>query len=273
MTQKAPIGQRGGQHPLARFVNKRETYGEDVINKFVSSIPRISNVVDLGAGRGRDLSIVRRIHPDVKTIAIEGSQTYAKDLVEKVDEIHILNLEKSELPFGRESIDLIIANQVLEHMKEVFWVFHQVASSLKVGGHFLIGVPNIASFHNRLLLLGKHPTQHKLCSAHVRPFSREDTCLFFEECFPKGFELIAFAGSQFYPFPKIPSRILSSLFPNAAFSIFFLMKKIKTYNDEFILYPARASLETNFWCGGSENPLFVPEASTTDLSGFSNDHG
>jgi predicted SAM-dependent methyltransferase len=104
---------------------------------------------------------VRRVHPESRTIAIEAGRQYAEKLMGKVDAVEILNIERDSLPFEPNSIDLIIANQVLEHTKEVFWIFDQVFRALKVGGHFLVGVPNVASLHNRLLLLaGVHPTQH-----------------------------------------------------------------------------------------------------------------
>jgi SAM-dependent methyltransferase len=206
--------------------------------------------VDLGAGTGRDLQIVRSAHPEARTIAVEGGSLYARELQGKVDEVHVLDIERDKLPFPDEGVDLFIANQVLEHTKEIFWIFHEVSRSLRVGGHFLIGVPNIASLHNRLLLLfGVQPTQHKLCSAHVRPFSRRDTLKFLEACFPGGYSLVDFAGSQFYPFPSALARLLSRVLPGASFSIFFLLRKNCSYGEQFANYPARAHLETNFWTG------------------------
>jgi len=248
--RKPLFGQMGGQHPLAAFIDHRETYGPHIIERFVRSITAVRSVVDIGAGTGRDLAIVKGIHPNAKTIAIEGGRRYASDLQGKADQVIVLNVERESLPFPNESIDLIVANQVLEHTKEIFWIFHEVSRSLSVGGHFLFGVPNVASLHNRLLLLfGVQPTQHKLCSAHVRPFSKNDTRKFIDACFPGGYSLAAFGGAQFYPFPPGPARLLARVFPTAAFSIFFLLRKEKQYRDEFALYPSRASLETNFWTG------------------------
>jgi len=46
------------------------------------------------------------------------------------------------------------------------------------------------------------------------------------------------------------ARVLASAFPTLAFTIFFLIRKTKEYQDEFATYPSRARLETNFWSGG-----------------------
>jgi len=254
MSDKTPYlpGSKGNQHFLARFVNTGETYGPHIIERLVSKTKNVRDAVDLGAGSGRDLGIVKRLHPGSTCIAVEARQNYSKNLIGKVDRVATLNIEVDALPFENESIDLIMANQVLEHTKEIFWIFHEVTRSLRVGGHFLIGVPNIASLHNRLLMLaGIQPTQHKLCSAHVRPFSKLDTMKFIDNCFPQGYRLIAFAGAQFYPFPARMARVLADAFPTAAFSIFFLIQKTKPYVDTFATYPTRAQFETNFWCGPS----------------------
>ncbi|EQD67924.1 methyltransferase type 11, partial [mine drainage metagenome] len=115
--------------------------------------------VDIGAGTGRDLKAVKAAHSEARVIAVEAGAQYANVLKGDVDEVHVLDIERDSLPFADGAVDLVIANQVLEHVKEIFWIFHEVSRSLRVGGSFVIGVPNIASLHNRLLLLlGIHPT-------------------------------------------------------------------------------------------------------------------
>lgn len=243
------FGQMGGQHKMAGLVDHGETYGRHIIDAMVRRITPPKIAVDIGAGSGADLAIVKRASPSTRIVAIEAGREYARALEGKVDAVEVLNIERDVFPFAAESVDLFLANQVLEHTKEVFWIFDQVFRCLSVGGHFLVGVPNVASLHNRILMLfGVQPTQHKLCSAHVRPFSKGDTIRFLSECFP-GCSVEAFAGAQFYPFPKPVARFLSRLFPTMAFSIFFLIRKDAAYNGEFASYPARAHLETNFWCG------------------------
>src|SRR5215469_18781760 len=177
--EKPLFGSTGGQHPLARFIDHMETYAPHVVEEMVRKLGNLRLVVDLGAGSGRDLGIVRQLQPGATLIAVEGGLEYAKGLAGKADKICVANIERDRLPLDDNSTDLIIANQVLEHTKEIFWIFHEVTRSLRVGGYFLFGVPNICSFHNRfLLLMGRQPTQHKLCSAHVRPFSKRDTMAF-----------------------------------------------------------------------------------------------
>jgi SAM-dependent methyltransferase len=247
---KPLFGSRGGSHPLARLTDQRESYGPHVVEDVVRSLSGLKLVADLGAGTGRDLGIVRRFHPLAKLVAVEGGMDFATELARWADEVYVTDIERDSLPLENGQADLIMANQVLEHTKEVFWIFHEVFRSLRVGGHFLFGVPNVCSLHNRVLMaFGRQPTQHKLCSAHVRPFSKADTLSFLNACVGDGYELAEFRGAQFYPFPARLSRMLAGAFPTYAFTIFFLIRKTAEYNGDFATYPARAGLETNFWTG------------------------
>lgn len=235
-----------GGTSTARIVDHGETYGPAVMRRFATALPPVRTFMDLGAGSGRDIRIILGQHPEARAIAIEAAACHLADLAT----VHELDIEHDRLPATDGAVDLVLANQMLEHCKEVFWIFHEVSRVLKVGGHFIFGVPNVASLHNRLLLLaGVQPTQHKLCSAHVRPFSKRDTMKFVEACFPGGYVLEDFAGAQFYPLPRSAARLAASLWPTGAFSIFFKLRKVRDYADSFLTYPRRAQLETNFWVG------------------------
>ncbi len=243
-------GSQGAQSRLAKFVTVDEQYGAHVIRRFVEQLPPVQVAMDVGAGSGRDVELVRSVHPSVRTIAIDFSEDNLAALRLRNDVACSVNLERDRLPQPAESVDLVIANQVLEHVKEIFWIWHEVSRVLRVGGHFIVGVPNIASLHNRgLLLLGQHPTQWKSYSAHVRPFSKPDTVRFTQVCFPDGYTLVDFQGAQFYPFPRSVSRVLCSVWPSAAAFVFFLFRKVKPYTDEFLRHPRRAALESNFYVG------------------------
>jgi ubiquinone/menaquinone biosynthesis C-methylase UbiE len=108
-------------------------------------------VLDIGAGSGRDFGIARAVERNARLHAVEIRPQ--PSLLDLVPEPIAIDIEHSRLPFDDESIDLIIANQTLEHTKEIFWIMHEITRVLKVGGHFILGMPNVASLHNRGLLL------------------------------------------------------------------------------------------------------------------------
>jgi ubiquinone/menaquinone biosynthesis C-methylase UbiE len=231
------------------IVEHNESYGRHILAKILGST-HVDTALDLGCGNGDDLKIVSKYYPRSKLYGVDSGEWNFADLKSRGIEPIKLDIEKSTLPFTDSSLDLIIANQTLEHTKEIFWINHEIFRTLKIRGRLFIGVPNVLSLHNRILmLLGQHPTQHKLISAHVRPFSKVDTTRFYQTIGGRFLRLAGFWGSQFYPFPGFIARPLSRLFPNLSFSIFFLIEKTADYQDEFIRWPEQAKLETNFFCG------------------------
>jgi SAM-dependent methyltransferase len=208
-------------------------------------------VLDIGAGKGDDLMLVNQIgdrQNSCQRFALEAYDEYVKILTEKGIQVYAKNIERDIFPFEDGSIDVVIANQILEHTKELFWIFHEITRILPVGGKLIIGVPNLASLHNRLLLLlGKQPTPIQTNSAHIRGFTKGDILKFVEICFPGGYELKAFGGSNFYPFPPVIAHTLARIFPTMAWGIFLLLEKQRNYQREFLDYPVVQHLETNFY--------------------------
>lgn len=245
--KKHPVGAVGGKSPLLRYVDMQEQYGGHVIERMLSSIENGDNIVDLGAGYGRDLDIARSFFPDANLSGIEFDKNCCNALASKGVETFQIDLENEALPFSSNSQDIVIVNQVLEHLKDIFFVMHEVSRVLTVGGHAIIGVPNVASFHNRLMLmLGYHPTQSKSYSAHVRSFSYHDTKKLIDIGGAGALSVKSFGGAQFYPFPKMISRMTSRCFPQLAFSIFFLVRKDDAYKGSFFEYGR--SLTASVFC-------------------------
>jgi len=230
------------------MIDRSLNYGRQHIKTFLKLSRPFNTVLDIGAGHGDDLLSAKLVEPNASLFAVEAYLPYAEKLEKGGVRVYPLNIEKDRIPFADSSIDVIIANQVLEHVKEIFWIFHEITRTLKMGGHLIIGVPNLASLHNRMLLLmGKQPTQIQNDSAHVRGFTKSDLIKFIRIW--GGYRLVQSRGSNFYPFPPIIATPLAHLFPNMAWGIFFLLKKEKEYKGEFIEWPRNKNLETNFFTG------------------------
>ncbi len=233
------------------IVDHTETFGRHILSAIVPRL-EISTCVDLGCGTGADLQIILASHPAAQCYGVDFGNWNAETLTQAGIHPISLNIETDPLPFADESIDFVLANQILEHTKEIFWIHHEIFRVLKVGGYLYLGVPNVLSLHNRLLgLLGVHPTCSKMLSAHVRSFSKQDTLIFYREIAGHFTALEGFYGSQFYPFPKSLARPLANLFPSLAFSIFFLIKKTNPYQGEFVQHLSQVLLETNFFTGST----------------------
>lgn len=177
-------------------------------------------------GGGTDLLKIKASLPGRK-VSLFGIECYEPN-VEKARQNNIIvfqiDIEREQVPKSNESFDVIIANQIIEHTKEIFWVFGEVSRVLKKGGIAIIGIPNLASLHNRILLFfGEQPTCIEPLSAHVRGFTKPG----FERFITADgyFRVLDMKGSNFYPFSPRISRVLSKLFPALSVSLFFLIQR------------------------------------------------
>ncbi len=252
-SQLPPAGSpRSGDQPLSRIIDRTLNYGRPLIRRFLASAHRqaFRTVLDIGAGQGADLMLARAVDSAAELHAVEVFPPNQAELQRKGVVVHALNLEHDRFPFSNGSVDVVVANQVLEHVKEIFWIFHEVTRVLRVGGSVIIGVPNLASLHNRLLLMcGLQPTCLQNHSAHVRGYTKGDLLKFLELCFPGGYRLMQFGGSNFYPFPARVATPLARAFPNLAWGIFLRFEKLRVYEREFLNHPTAGELETNFYVG------------------------
>lgn len=232
------------------MIDRSLNYGREHIARFLKRSVPFSTVLDLGAGSGSDLLLARKQVPAARLLALEGYLPNIERLKALDVEATSHDLERDSFPFVDEGLDIVMANQVLEHTKEVFWILHEVSRTLRVGGRLILGVPNLAALHNRVLLaFGIQPSPIKTLSAHVRGFTRGDILSFLDGGFPGGYRIVDFRGANFYPFPPLIARPLARIFPTFAWGIFFLIEKVKPYSREFLDAPVREKLETPFYVG------------------------
>ncbi|HET6763717.1 MAG TPA: class I SAM-dependent methyltransferase [Longimicrobiaceae bacterium] len=232
------------------MIDRSLNYGRHLVRRFLAEAGDYHDVLDVGAGLGYDLRIARELRPDAALQAVEVEPDAVARLREQGIRVHALDVERQPLPLVDESIDVVLSNQTLEHVKELFWILHEISRVLRPGGTLIIGVPNIAALHNRLLLLlGRQPTQLRNASAHVRGYTRGDLQHLFTAVFPGGYRLVRWGGSNFYPFPPVLARPLAAAFPGMAWGIFLMLRKERPYGRQFLDYPAAEKLQTNFFLG------------------------
>ena len=232
------------------MIDRNLNYGRQHISRFLEMATGAKNILDLGAGTGIDLDAAKRIHPEATLYALEAYPPYQEILKSKGVSVFSANIERDVFPFEDGSFDVIICNQILEHCKEIWWILHEISRVLKRGGTLIVGVPNLASLHNRILLsIGRQPTAIQNNSAHVRGYTKPDFIKFLQTGFRDGYALKDSGGSNFYPFPPVIANVLASLFPSMAWGMFLMLQKNRDYTDGFVRSPIENQLETNFHLG------------------------
>jgi SAM-dependent methyltransferase len=233
-------------------------WGEGALRRSYERGQREFHILDIGCGHGTDLQNIsdagsaflagKAIHLH----GIENHPPYVRECRERGIRTYSLDVEHDIYPLPDAKCDVVIANQVIEHTKEIFWVFSEAVRVLKPGGVFIVGVPNLASLHNRLLLLcGLQPTAQQSLSAHVRTFTKNDLKRFAET---GGYlRCRESAGANFYPFPAWIAPLLSGLFPGMAWGLFMLFERMDTGGDFLDCLFEGEPLETPYY-GGPLNP-------------------
>jgi methionine biosynthesis protein MetW len=233
------------------------SYGRDAVYEMALRYAEIGketvNILDVGAGKGTDLvnvrdGLVKRgQNVKVNLYGLEAYQPYITECEGKGIKIFDIDIEKSVYPFDARCFDIVIVNQVIEHTKEIFWIFSEISRILKPNGVCIVGVPNLASLHNRIgLLFGMQPTSIELLSEHVRGFTKPS----FKRFINHGgyFKLLKTKGVNFYPFPVFMGKLFSFLMPTLSVSLFFAVRRTEK-EGVFIDSFAGSFFETQYYKG------------------------
>src|SRR3954451_14952337 len=104
------------------MIDRSFNYGRHLVHSFLESCRPYRQVLDLGAGHGTDLQIARSVEPQASCSGIEVYEAYALELRQQGFRVMDTDIESEPLPLEDGSVDVIIANQILEHTKNVFWI-------------------------------------------------------------------------------------------------------------------------------------------------------
>lgn len=245
--EKFFIKLRGGSEHL--------DYGRDVVVDMVADHIRTHcsrlkqvRIIDIGAGSGADLiNIEKNIGFSKLLFAVEPYAPYRKDLNEIGIKAYDIDIEKERLPFEDQIFDIVIANQVIEHTKEIFFIFSEISRILKTNGVAIIGFPNLAALHNRILLLiGQQPVCIRMPGPHVRGITKEGFYQFVTT--DDYFKVKVISGANFYPFPPMIAKILAKMMPSLSISLYFLCQRTGK-KGQFIDVLKSRFYETNYHTG------------------------
>lgn len=141
-------------------------------------------------------------------------------------EVVPLDLETQALPWADDSVDIVVANQVLEHLKNIWLPMGEMHRVLRPGGRAILSVPNLASLHNRVLLaLGLQPTSIATFGPHVRGFTRREFERFVGH--EGALAIERSVGVGFLPLMPPWTRPLSWLWPGGSHTIVVVARKAR----------------------------------------------
>ena len=135
-------------------------------------------ILDVGCGTGLNSSKISKNNHDITGIDI--SENAIKEYKKKFKG-HVVDITKG-LPFKKNTFDLILCSEVIEHVKDTKFCLFEFNRILKKNGTLLISTPNSVFWVYRLYaILGKSlsEVQHP---DHERFFSKESLVYSIKKC-------------------------------------------------------------------------------------------
>ena len=192
----------------------------------IASAETVSSLLDVGCWDGSTTIEYARVADRARPYGIEVFQGPAAQAVQRGVSVAVMDLEHDRFPWPDQSMDLVVCNQVFEHLKNVWLPMSEIARVLRVGGHLLFSVPNLASLHNRALLaLGLQPTSIRTFGPHVRGFTLGQVKAFLSA--GGVFRIRRIAAVGFYPLPAKWARAFAALLPGTAHTSILWVQKVE----------------------------------------------
>ncbi len=192
---------------------------EDCVQSIIKLLEKNENAkfVDVGCSKGDKTLRYSKIIGTKNILGIEIEESAVKIAKKKGIEIVGSDLNK-KWNFKDNSIDVLTANQVIEHLYDTDNFVKEIKRILKPGGYAIISTNNLSSWHNFVpLLLGYQPFPNDVSNdtsvgkliklykgdagswAHLRIFAFVALKEIFEY---HGFEVEKHVGVGYYPMPK-----------------------------------------------------------------------
>lgn len=134
-----------------------------------------TRVLDVGCGSGATLKWIGERFPKPYLAGVEMTERAARRAARVCDEVVQSDIEQGDLPFQPGSFDLILALDVLEHLRDPLATLARLRTLLHANGTLVISLPNISHYSVSLpLLWGRWNYQDAglLDRTHLRFFVR-----------------------------------------------------------------------------------------------------
>lgn len=125
--------------PTPRYL-MRLNFIQEILDNYLENI---QSFLEVGPGLGDTSEYLLNAHPDSKGDLIEFSELATEQLRErfsKSNRIQILSEDITKIKQNKE-YDLVLAFEVLEHIKEDSLLIQEISSILKANGKFIMSVP------------------------------------------------------------------------------------------------------------------------------------
>lgn len=169
-------------------VGMDEACAPTTMHELLALLPDGARVLDLGCGRGSFR------YADYARLAIDALDEFPAPAEPFPGHVRFLRGTAEALPYRAATFDLVIANFVLEHVRDFPGAIREVARVLRPQGYFYMAVPNARSFEDALYRAlyagGGHLQRHSLHSVIATVYGMTPLKLIAYNEWPAGFTFL-----------------------------------------------------------------------------------
>lgn len=183
---------------------------ENIVNNVIRHSKAKLTILEVGCGGGQLLAELTR---SCNVYGIDVSENALKVASERGYITTVCNIETESFPFNDNKFDIVVMNDVLEHVINIDHCLREIYRVLKREGQFVLGIPNVSQPVSWIMqaIFDLPPMMSaRYKSPHVRDFTLRMTRIIL---FINGFKTINVAGTYLYPLNNRVGRMLANKFP------------------------------------------------------------
>ncbi len=103
-----------------------------------------NKLLNMGGGSGQAALLYEKIGYDVYSLDLRSSPTDTRNMY--------FDLNKDmPIPFEKKSFDVVVCQEVIEHVENPWKIFRNAKELLKDDGLFIVSTPNVLSFQSKIM--------------------------------------------------------------------------------------------------------------------------
>ncbi len=182
---------------------KPANYYQNIRHDVLPFIPkRAKKVLEIGCGEGKFGECLKQ-QQNAEVWGVEPVKQHANNAKKVLDKVLVGGVEANLSRLPTNYFDLIVANDVLEHLVDPYYVLVKLSRTLKKGGVIVSSIPNMRNFHIiHGLTVGKNWEYQEsgiLDKTHLRFFTTNSIQNMFKN---HGYKVIKHEGINEDPLPR-----------------------------------------------------------------------